>query len=246
MLERMIADLRKLGVRSGGVLLVHASLSSLGKVPGGPETVIRALLDAIGTEGTLLIPALSYDLVTPDQPVFDYTRTRSNIGEIPEYFRKRPETIRSTHPTHSVCGIGPKALELLADHPLDLTPVGPNSPFRKLPEYQGQILMLGCGLRPNTSMHGVEELMPPPYLFGGEQNYTTVDGTGATTTRRYTIHGFEGWKQRYDRLEQVLKPPALKTGKVVQASAHLIEASALWERVAATLSKHPLYFVDQA
>jgi len=57
--------LQQLGVRPGGVLLVHSSLSSLGYVPGGPETVIQALLKALGPGGTLLMPALSYLYVTP-------------------------------------------------------------------------------------------------------------------------------------------------------------------------------------
>jgi len=53
-------DLKALGLREGGVLLVHASLRSLGKVPGGAETVVRGLLHALGEKGTLLMPALSY------------------------------------------------------------------------------------------------------------------------------------------------------------------------------------------
>ena len=34
--ERIAADLRALGVKAGGVLLVHSSFKSLGPVPGGP------------------------------------------------------------------------------------------------------------------------------------------------------------------------------------------------------------------
>ena len=97
-------DLSALGVRRGGVLLVHSSLRSLGYVPGGAETVIRGLLHALGEEGTLLLPSLSYDHATPRNPYFDIRRTPSNVGAIAEYFRQRPGTLRSMHPTHSVCG----------------------------------------------------------------------------------------------------------------------------------------------
>ena len=48
------------GVRSGGTVLVHSSLKSMGPVPGGPETVILGLLEALGPEGPLLLPALRY------------------------------------------------------------------------------------------------------------------------------------------------------------------------------------------
>ncbi|MHC4717374.1 MAG: AAC(3) family N-acetyltransferase, partial [Planctomycetota bacterium] len=159
----MAEELVAAGVRPGGVVLVHSSLRALGTVPGGPETVVAALLRAVGPDGTLLMPALSYASVGRDSPVFDARHTPSCVGAVSEHFRTRPGTIRSVHPTHSVCGVGRQAAEMLADHHLDTTPVGPRSPFRRVPDYGGQVLMLGCGLRPNTSIHGVEELAEPPY-----------------------------------------------------------------------------------
>src|SRR5512146_608863 len=106
-------DLLKLGIRAAGVLMVHSSLKSLGRVVGGPEAVIRGLMEALGKAGTLLMPALTYERVTADQPVFDVRRTPGNVGLIPETFRRRAGTRRSVHPTHSVCGVGPLAETLL-------------------------------------------------------------------------------------------------------------------------------------
>src|SRR5205814_5623144 len=143
--RQLVADLRTLGVHHGMTLLVHASLKSLGAVPGGAETVIQSLLDALGPRGTLLLPALSYQAVK-QSPRFDVLRTPSCVGVIPEHFRMRPGTLRSMHPTHSICAIGAAAKHLLADHHLDDTPVGPHSPLRKLTEAGGYLLMLGCGL----------------------------------------------------------------------------------------------------
>ena len=132
---------------------------------GGAETVVRGLLEAIGPEGTLLMPALTYASVSPEQPVFDVEKTPCCVGAIPEHFRRRPGTRRSIHPTHSVCGIGPRAAYLLGEHHLDKTPCGPHSPFQRLREVKGQIVMLGCGIGPNTSMHAMEECFGVPYLF---------------------------------------------------------------------------------
>jgi aminoglycoside 3-N-acetyltransferase len=238
-------ELEALGVREGGVLLVHASLSSLGHVPGGPETVIRGLLEALGPDGTLLLPALSYDWVTPMYPSFDLRYTPSNVGMLPEYFRTREGSLRSLHPTHSVCATGPRARNLLGDHARDHTPVGPHSPFYKLKESGGQILMLGCGLRPNTSMHGVEELVEPPYLFGPEITYELVDETGRHIRKRYRIHGFHGWEQRYDRVGEVLRAPDLRQGKILEADCHLLEAGRLWEVAEEILREDELFFVDR-
>jgi len=81
---RIVHDLGALGVTRGDTVLVHASLSSLGRVEGGTETVIAAILQALGDEGTLLMPALSYEFVTPENPVFDVRETPCNVGALPE------------------------------------------------------------------------------------------------------------------------------------------------------------------
>lgn len=241
--DRIARDVTAVGVRSGGVLLVHSSLSSMGHVPGGAETVIRGLLQALGPDGTLLLPALSYEVVTPWSPVFDVRRTPSNVGIIPETFRTRPGTARSIHPTHSVCAVGPRTAELLADHDRDTTPCGAHSPFHKLPDVDGQILMLGCGLRPNTSMHAIEETVVPPYLFGSPMSCLLIYPDGTTRNKVYTPHNFRGWSQQYDRVAQVLGGEALRQGPVLRAEVHLIEARPLWDAVQQTLRRDPLAFV---
>ncbi len=238
-------DLHKLGLRSGGVLLVHASLRSLGAVPGGAETVIEGLLAALEKEGTLLMPALTYETVTSQNPVFDVDATPSCVGALPEYFRTRPGTRRSLHPTHSVCAVGSLAEELLEPHQWDSTPCGPNSPFRRLPDFEGQILMLGCGLRPNTSMHAIEELVEPPYLFRSPLAYTLRDENRRVVQKEYIRHDFSGWEQRYDRVADILPAPALQTGNVAAATSYLIKASALRDAALKTLRKNPLFFVEK-
>lgn len=241
---KIVADLKKLGLENGATLLVHASLSSLGYVEGGPETVIQGLLQALGATGTLLFPALSYERVNNLQPVFDVALTPSNVGVIPEYFRKQPGTQRSIHPTHSVCGTGTLASTILAGHEADDTPCGIHSPFQKLREHQGYILMLGCGLAPNTSFHAIEEHIQPPYLLRDLPQKYILQANGKTWEKDYRIHNFEGWIQRYDRLRNVLEEPFLRKGKVFSATAWLISVPEMWSAVIAKMQENPLYFVD--
>lgn len=237
-------QLRELGVRPGGVLLVHSSLRSLGPLEGGAEAVILGLLESLGPRGTLLLPALSYASVGPDSPLFDLRHTPACIGALPEFFRTRPGTLRSIHPTHSVCGTGRRAAELLSGHELDSTPVGPHSPFARLPGLEGQILFIGCGLRPNTSMHGVEERIIPPYLFGDWSEYTMRLEEGRELLMTVRNHNFAGWAQRYERISGLLDEPALRQGQVLQAACHLAEAALLWLAAENVLRKDPLYFVE--
>ncbi|HEX5325017.1 MAG TPA: AAC(3) family N-acetyltransferase [Capsulimonadaceae bacterium] len=237
--------LRALGVAEGGILLVHSSLKSLGFVEGGPETVIEGLRDALGPGGTLLMPALSYLTVTEQAPLFDINTTPSCVGAVPEYFRRRPGTLRSAHPTHSVCATGPLAADLLGRHADNDTPCGEGSPFRLLRDRGGQILFLGCGLTPNTSMHAVEELDEPPYLFRPNRVvYEMALSEKERIRRAYRVHDFEGFTQRYDRIEGILDSASLRTGRVRDAFCHLLEARPMWLAAREALRRDPFFFVD--
>ena len=48
--------LDSLGLREGDCVMMHSSLSALGYMEGGADTVVDALLDAVGPTGTLLVP----------------------------------------------------------------------------------------------------------------------------------------------------------------------------------------------
>ena len=234
--------LRKLGILPGHTILVHSSFRSLGPVPGGIETVIRGLLEAIGPDGTLVMPALSWALRPPD--AFDVMHTPVNVGAVPEYFRTRAGTRRSVHPTHSVCAVGRRTSELLDAHALDSTPCGPNSPFRKLAETGGTIVMLGCGLEPNTTMHALEEYVEPPYLFGPSVTFTITDESGRTYRKQYRTHGFDGVAQRYERIAELDSGAFVSRGKVLEADTYVIDAPLLKGAVLEKLRRDPYCFVE--
>lgn len=239
--EQMAKDLRSLGIRSNDIILMHSSLSSLGYVEGGADTVIDTLLEVL-RDGTLLVPALSYETVTVNSPDFSVKDSPSCIGKISETFRNRPGVIRSMHPTHSVCGIGMLAEEILSQHLETDTPVGAKSPFALLPKYGGKVLMLGCGLRPNTSMHGVEELVKPDYLLHPEPlEYRLTGYDGITFTKIYRRHDFRTAIQRYDRLANKME---IICDKVLNATCYLIDAKTMWQVGEKTLRENPHYFID--
>jgi aminoglycoside 3-N-acetyltransferase len=244
-MQSLINDLKNLGIQTGDKLLVHASFRSLGKVDGGPETVISALMESIGENGTLLMPALSYESVTESQPVFNVNETPSCVGALTEYFRQRAGTLRSLHPTHSISAYGKRAEFFVNNHEQDSTPVGLNSPLSKLKDEHGKILFIGCGLKPNTSMHGIEEFVIPEYLYNGDVAFTIEDTDGKTKQYNHTTHGFDGWEQRYDRIENILNDRELKKGKVLEADCYLMDAVALWAKAFKKLKGNPLYFIDK-
>lgn len=247
-MKQLCDDLRKLGIRSGDTILVHSSLKSLGPVEGGAETVIQSLLEVLGEDGTLFFPAFSFRTVNRDNPVFDVKNTPSCVGAMPEYFRTRPGTIRSVHPTHSLSGIGKKVNMILSENYRDTTPCGEFSPFRKLRTEGDWILFIGCTVAPNTTMHAVEELVNPPYLLGDPINFKIINEDGSESDMSVRRHNFAatGYAQRYIRLKDLLTPDELHCGNVLQAECYLMKISAVWEKGLAAMQNDPFYFVEKA
>ena len=102
--------------------------------------------------------------------------------------------------------------------------------------------MLGCGLRPNTSMHGVEERTEPPYLFKPERVlYTLFDSDGRKTQKLYRVHNFHNTIQRYDRLADIIDIPC---GKVLNATAYRIDAEIMWQKAHEIYKQNPFFFTD--
>ena len=109
--DDILYSLRLMGIREGDILLVHSALSSIGDVAGGPDSVIDALLDAVGDEGTIVMSTLTGWF----QP-FDAQTSPSAVGTISEVFRRRPGVLRSLHPVHSVAAFGKHAATIVAGH----------------------------------------------------------------------------------------------------------------------------------
>lgn len=250
MRDRFMRDLEALGVRRGDVLMIHSSFRSLGKVDGGAAAVIAWLVEYLGADGTLMFPAFSYRYVNRDNPVFNRRTTPSCVGYLAEYFRTEvPGVLRSMHATHSCTAFGKHAAEIVKDHELDLTPVGENSPLRKLVKYNGKILFLGCTAASTTLMHGVEETVEPIYLYHPDPvNYVLDDGDGNIIRQTARRHNFivDGvlYEQRYARLANILGDGEISFGKILDADCQLLSAAAVWECGTQMLNEDPLSFVE--
>jgi aminoglycoside 3-N-acetyltransferase len=148
-------------------------MSALGWVAGGSETTVRALLDTLGPDGTLVAYAGweddTYDLATlppawraaieaeaaPFRPAV--SEAARDHGRLPERIRTWPGALRSRHPEANIVAFGRRAAWLVADHPWD-DPYGPGSPLAKLVEANGQVLLLGAPLETLTLLHHAEAM----------------------------------------------------------------------------------------
>lgn len=210
----LAADLAALGVAPGMALMVHCALRSLGWVAGGPEAVIGALMDAVGPDGTLMMPAFTgqisdpadwrhppvpagwLDAIRAEMPLFDPARTPSrDMGAVAELFRTWPEVRRSAHPQHSVAAWGRHAARLIDPHPL-IFGFGNTAPLGRFYEVGGHVLLLGVGYNRNTSLHLAESraahgrrgITRFPVLRDGERLWQSYAET-ATDSELFTETG---------------------------------------------------------
>jgi len=243
---QLINDLRQLGVTEDDTVIIHSSYKAIKgneQIPGGPVAIIEALKETV-KYGTLMFPTLSWEATMNGNPRFCVKETPSCVGILPEVMRQSEGVVRSVHPTHSVAIWGKDAKEIAAAHIRDFTPVGPNSPFHEVRRRNGKIIMLGCGLESNTSMHGVEELVVPPYVYGENTDYELVAEDGKSVVQAYLNHGFNGIHQRYERILDLLSPGEYWQGKVLNADCTVYSAKAVWEKGIKKLREDKYYFVD--
>ena len=172
--ESLAEELLTLGLRPGGVLLVHSSLSALGWVCGGAVAAVQALLDAIGDDGTLVVPTHTTGNSDPSvwtdppvprawwpdirahMPAYHPRITPSQgVGAIPEVLRSWPGALRSDHPQTSFAALGPRADVVTRDHRLG-SALGEHSPLGRLYALDADVLLLGAGHSANTSLHLAE------------------------------------------------------------------------------------------
>jgi aminoglycoside 3-N-acetyltransferase len=175
--SELVADLRVLGVRPGCVLMVHTRMSAIGWVVGAAETVVRALLEALGSDGTLLAyvgwndntggmdywPPKWQDAYRAERPPFDplFSEADRQMGRVAERIRTWPGARVSGSHFRRMVAIGSKAAWLTESQPWDYA-FGPGSPLAKLAEADGQILMLGAPLSRLTIIHHAESLVNSP------------------------------------------------------------------------------------
>ena len=228
-------ELRQLGVREGGVLLLHMSYRAVRSVAAGPVTVIHALRDALGPEGTLVMPSWGDD----DDAAYDPARTpvSPTLGVTAELFRRFPDVRRSNHP-FAFAALGPAADAIIAD-PLPLPPHRLESPVGRVFERGGQILLLGVGHDANTTVHLAEVLAGVPYAV---PKHCTVLERGRPVRVEYREN--DHCCERFVLVDQWLRERGLqREGRVGAAHARLVESRDVVDVVRERLARNPLIFL---
>lgn len=249
----LAADLRALGLAPGDLVLVHSSMRAVGFVAGGVQAVVQALLDALGPEGTLVVPthtpsnsdpagwrnppvpAAWWPVVREQSPGFDPARTPSQwMGALPELVRTWPGASRSAHPEVSFAAVGARAAAVTGEHPLE-DGLGERSPLGAIYRGDGKVLLLGCGHDSNTSLHLAECRQPRPELT--RYGAAVRDPSGGSRWVTWTAPQAD--EEDFPALGAAYEATgAVRIGKVGNADARLLPQRALVDFATVWLRDH--------
>lgn len=230
------SDLRQLGLRSGDRVVVHSSLRALGRVEGGAEAVVQALLETLGPDGLLVAPAFTYFTER-----FDPETEPGLVGRIAETIRMWPGAVRSWHPTHSVAAIGTEAEALCAGHHL-VGGLDVESPLDRLARQGGYVLLVGVGHASNSTVHVGEARLPVSFL---DVTFRPDSPRQATVLAdelemRVPLRHPPGCSRAFGAVERPLRVRgAIRDGRVGGALAQLVRGEDVVETTVALLREEP-------
>lgn len=236
--------LAALGLGAGQTVLVHSSLSSFGKVEGGAATVVAALLELLGSQGTLVVPTFSRYL-QGGETLWDRENTPSRMGVISETARTWPGAMRGNHAAHPLAAIGPAA-ELICRKP-HKTGFGPDSPFMTLVEMDARVLLMGVTYNSCTLFHLLEAQFGVPYRFLEARRATVViDGVADPDAEAWEYTRMEGASNDFMVLGRELEARGLvKLGRIGVSEQRLMRATDAYAVGMAKMAQDPLYLLTE-
>ena len=227
-------QLLELGVKPGGVLLVHTAFSQVRPVEHGPLGLIAVLQAVLGPQGTLVMPSMTDDYNAPFDPK---TTPCTHLGIVADTFWRLPGVLRSNSP-HAFAASGPNAARITAPHPID-RPHGLDSPIGRIYELDGQVLLLGVGHDDNTTVHLAETLANVRYR---RRKSVIIAEDGKPT--RIDYDEIDHCCQNFNLVDNWLEEQGLQhKGQVGYATVRLARSQDIVAMVMAQLRTHDLIFL---
>ena len=233
--------------------MVHTSMSAIGWVVGGEDSIVLALLDAVGPAGTLAAYAgwdedpyhlaawpenwrRAYEGELPPYDASISVADHEN-GRVPERIRTWPGAVRGEHPEANFVALGPRAAWLVSPHPFDEA-YGPGTPLARLVEAEGQILMVGAPLGTVTLLHHAEALADVPnkrrvtyrmpVVEDGASVWRTFHDIDTSAEGAFPYADVTGQDDAFEVIaREALAAGCGVTGRVGDAESHLFEARQL-------------------
>ncbi|MCQ1530714.1 AAC(3) family N-acetyltransferase [Lutispora saccharofermentans] len=245
--DDIINSIINIGVKRTDTLLVHSSMKSVGIVENGADTVLDAFMEYM-KDGLLIFPTHTWAQMNDEYNIFNPETEPSCVGILSNIFRKRPNVIRSLHPTHSVAAYGSYAIEYASGEEKWDTPCPRDGCWGKLYDRRAKILFLGCSLRCNTLLHGVEEWNSIPIRLASTcQQLKIVTPEGQIINRPLHRHynPLCDVSEHYGKmLEPFMCLGIAKKGYIGDAGSILCDAVGMADLTTLFLKRNPDLFID--
>lgn len=206
--EEIVEGLRRLGLKTGDVVLAHSAMRTFGYIEGGAETVVAAILDVLGARGTFVVPTFTFKHEAEKDPVIDPDNDPSEMGIISETVRRRPDALRSKAYRHSFAAIGRRS-RVITDVDPSLSPFDVRSAFGVMLALDTKVLMLGLDYHSSTSHHFAEWLCEVPYRQTIDLDVKVQQADGTIVQQAmvdYQPFSYAGDKQAdFNRLGQLME-----------------------------------------
>lgn len=178
------------GLPSGVPVMVHSGMRPIvnelrrrekrdGLSQAACSCFADALMQTVGTQGSLTVPGFFYDYARKGQ-CFDVRTSPPDraLGAFPEFFFRTFPHHRSLSPLVSLMSTGAKAEWLSA--PGSTYGNGVCSPWARLVQADGWVLCFGCEPTSMTFVHHVEHLVGVPHLYNKLYRVPIIDADGQT------------------------------------------------------------------
>lgn len=174
-------QLQKVGLRRGDIIYVASFVTILGNEPHILDHTIDALIEAVGDEGTVVMPTFNWDYCKGE--IFDPVLTPSQVGVLTELFRKRPGVVRSLIPPWCTFAAAGKDAARIAGIK-GSSSFGADSVLQYLYDVNARYVLLGCTYGEGAvHVHWLEEKFEVPYRFWKRFSGTIrIDGAACENT----------------------------------------------------------------
>jgi aminoglycoside 3-N-acetyltransferase len=247
--KHIINEIIEMGIKPDDTLLIHSSMKAIGEVENGADTVLDAFIEYM-KEGLLIFPTHTWAQINDENNIYNPETEPSCVGILTNLFRKRPNVFRSWHPTHSVAAIGKDAEQYATGEENYDTPCPRGGCWGKLYDRKAKILFLGCSLKRNTFLHGVEEWNNiPNRLTETHQELKILTPVGRLLDRPMRRHYNPSGdiSQNYDKmLEPFLYKGIANKGYIGDAESVLCDVVGMADLTSELLKINPDLFADSS
>jgi len=263
-LDELKSALTSAGFASGDIIMVHSSLSRIGNVDGGAQTVVQSIVDIVTASGTIIMPCYnSAEAMLKElrhNKLIDLRVSPSAVGKITDVFRTWPDVLRSSHPFSSSCAWGKDAKYIISGHAEFPDVCHEESPVGRLLRLRGKVVGIGIPIAQGLGVaHYLEDTWSefPFEVHDPPIQVAYIDAEGNRVERSIRRFNPDVAKTRIDHpegawicqkmTEHFIRKGILRSFKYGSADSWVMDAQALYQELKKLAQKNvTMYLTEKA